>query len=98
MLLWEARDNPSLVPVSSFAARIDEQERRLYMVTAELPNLKNESAVEAPEYTSSFGFGPAASKVYHLNKGLSIGGYGEGQFKQYVSDKGTKLIRPTCCV
>lgn len=78
------------LPLSSFAASIDELERRLNLVTEELQKLKNESAVESSEYASSFGFGPAASKVYHQNRGLSIGGYGEGHFKKYVSDKGSQ--------
>ncbi len=78
------------LPVSGFAASVEELERRLDLVTEELQKLKNESAVEGPEYSSTFGFGPAASKVYQLNKGLSIGGYGEGQFKNFTSDKGSK--------
>lgn len=78
----------AVLPLNSFAVSNDELERRLDLVTQELQKLKNEAAVEVPEYASSFGFGPAASKVYRLNKGLSIGGYGEGQFKKYISDKG----------
>ncbi|MBE0598262.1 MAG: hypothetical protein IH614_13420 [Desulfuromonadales bacterium] len=59
------------------------------MVTEELQALKNESAVSGEsEYSSSFGLGPAASKVYKLHQGLSIGGYGEGHFSNLVSDKG----------
>lgn len=80
----------TVLPISGFAAGVEELERRLDLVTEELQKLKNESAVEDPEYTSTFGFGPAASKVYQLNKGLSIGGYGEGQFKNFTSDKGSK--------
>lgn len=78
------------LPINSFAANVEELERRLDLVTEELQKLKNESAVEDPEYASTFGFGPAASKVYQLNKGLSVGGYGEGQFKNFTSDKGSK--------
>lgn len=79
-----------LVPGISRAADIDELERRIDIVTQELQSLKNESAVTGEnDYSSSFGLGPAASKVYKLNKGLSIGGYGEGHFSNLVSDKGT---------
>jgi hypothetical protein len=78
-----------LVPGISRAADIDELERRIDIVTQELQSLKNESAVaDQSDYSSSFGLGPAASKVYKLNKGLSIGGYGEGHFTNLVSDKG----------
>ncbi len=37
---------------------------------------------------SAYGLGPAASKVYHVDKGLSIGGYGEANFQTFVGDKG----------
>jgi hypothetical protein len=68
---------------------MEELERRLDIVTEELQSLKNESAVSGEsDYSSAFGFGPAASKVYKLNKGLSIGGYGEGHFSNLVSDQG----------
>jgi hypothetical protein len=78
---------------SGFAASNDELERRLDLVTQELQKLRNELVVEETESKSQYGFGKSASKVYHLNKGLSIGGYGEGRFKNYTSDKGAKLDR-----
>jgi hypothetical protein len=79
------------LPAAGSAATMEELERRLDIVTQELQTLKNESAVTGEaEYSSTFGLGPAASKVYKLNKGLSIGGYGEGHFSNLVSDKGTK--------
>ena len=48
-----------------------------------------EAAVEATE--SEHGFGPAASKVYRKNQGLSIGGYGEMLYQGFDStrDDGT---------
>lgn len=72
------------------AATVEELERRLNLVTEELQKLKNESAVAEPTYTSSYGLGPAASKIYKVSKGLSIGGYGEGHFSNLVSDKSGK--------
>jgi hypothetical protein len=78
-------------PLTASAATMEELERRLDLVTEELQKMKNEAAVsEEVEYSSSYGFGPAASKVYKLSEGLSIGGYGEAHFSNYVSDKGTK--------
>ena len=44
---------------------------------------------EEPELKSSYGLGPAASKVYGLARGISIGGYGEAFYRNYVSDKGS---------
>lgn len=77
-------------PVGGHAATVEELERRLDIVTEELQKLRNESAVADPEYTSTFGLGPAASKIYKIGKGLSIGGYGEAHFTNFVSDKGTR--------
>jgi len=37
---------------------------------------------------STYGLGPAASKVYQVDHGLSIGGYGEVNFQSFVGDKG----------
>lgn len=79
------------LPGAGMAATVEELERRLDLVTEELQKLKHESAVADPEYASTFGFGPAASKVYKLSRGLSIGGYGEGHFSNYVSDKGDQV-------
>ncbi|HJM56745.1 MAG TPA: hypothetical protein QF446_05410, partial [Planctomycetota bacterium] len=36
---------------------------------------------------SAYGLGPAASKVYNSKSGLSIGGYGEGRYRNF--DSGT---------
>lgn len=77
------------LPAAAPAATVDELERRLNLVTEELQKLKNESAVAETEYSSSFGMGPAASKIYKQNSGLSVGGYGEGHFTNHVSDKGS---------
>ncbi len=74
----------------SMAASVEELERRLDIVTEELQKMKHETAVADPEYTSAFGLGPAASKIYKLSKGLSVGGYGEAHYSNLVSDKGSK--------
>ncbi len=42
------------------------------------------------EYKSQYGLGPAASKIYKVNKGLSIGGYGEANYQTIVDDKSGK--------
>ncbi len=72
------------------ATTVEELARRLDLVTAELQKLKNETAVsETPVYQSFSGLGPAASKVYAANPGLSIGGYGEAHYSNLVNDKGS---------
>ncbi len=80
-----------MTPQVGMSATMEELERRLDLLTTEIQKMKNEAAVVEPEYESSFGSGPAASKVYQLAKGLSIGGYGESHYTNYVSDKGDKL-------
>jgi len=42
---------------------------------------------EDPELVSSYGMGPAASKIYGIERGLSIGGYGEAYYRNFVSDE-----------
>jgi len=62
------------------------------VLAAELQKLKVSLIVpdEAPKYKSYFGLGPAASKVYGIKSGLSLGGYGEAYYKSYIDDKGSK--------
>ncbi len=56
--------------------RIEELERRLEVLAGEIEKLKiGEAAAEANR--SDYGLGPAASKVYRSERGISIGGYGE---------------------
>jgi len=45
---------------------------------------------EEKEYKSAYGLGPAASKVYQVDQGLSIGGYGEVNIQSFIGDKGPK--------
>jgi hypothetical protein len=40
---------------------------------------------EKAELKSEFGLGPAASSVYRVKQGLSIGGYGEGIYTNFVN-------------
>jgi hypothetical protein len=58
------------------AGRVEELERRLEVLAGEIEKLKiGEAAAEANR--SDYGLGPAASKVYRSERGISIGGYGE---------------------
>ncbi len=81
--LRESLDKPAAPP-----ARVEEVERRQGIMTEELRRLRE--ALVLPEdkaLKSAYGLGPAASKVYGIQRGLSIGGYGETNFKSVVSDK-----------
>ena len=82
----------------AYEDRIAELERKVDVLAGELERERLEDAVPEGELESSFGLGPAASKVYSLGKGLSIGGYGEGYYRALVGDKGdasntTDLLR-----
>ena len=64
--------------------RLDEIERRIEILAVELETLRiGEAAVKAVE--SVYGLGPAASKVYRVDKGVSIGGYGEMLYQNFSS-------------
>lgn len=67
-------------------AEIEEIERRLEALAAEVERLRlGEAAVEATE--GSHGLGVAASKVYRVDQGLSIGGYGEMLYETFSSTR-----------
>jgi cell division protein FtsB len=57
-------------------ARVDELERRLEVLAAEIEKLKIGEAAAAADQSTA-GLGPAASKIYRTERGLSLGGYGE---------------------
>jgi len=58
--------------------RLAEVERRLAILAEEVENLKvGEAAVPASRDGEWSGLGPAASKVYSKEQGVSVGGYGE---------------------
>ena len=61
--------------------RVNELERRLEVLAAEIEKLKIGEAAAAADQSTN-GLGPAASKVYRTERGLSIGGYGEVIYQQ----------------
>jgi len=63
-------------------ARIAELERRIAILADEVARLRaGETPATATE--SSYGLGPAASKVYRSTGGVSIGGYGEALYEDF---------------
>jgi len=68
--------------------RIDELEEKVEVLTEEMGRLESIFAVpEELELESFNGLGPAASKVYKRDQGLSIGGYGEVRLRTYHDQK-----------
>jgi hypothetical protein len=69
--------------------RIAELERRLEILAGEIEAMRIGEAAEAT--ASENGFGPAASKVYRAERGLSIGGYGEVIYQNFDSEQPAEI-------
>jgi hypothetical protein len=68
------------------SVRLAELERRMEAVTRELEQLRlGREVVEAD--TSILGLGPAASKVYKVGRGVSLGGYGEIVYENFAGER-----------
>ena len=69
----------------------EEQTRRQDVLAEEVDNLR--TSLTVPDFEplsmedSKYGLGPSASKIYGVEQGLSIGGYGEAYYRKDVSDK-----------
>lgn len=69
--------------------RVGEVERRQGILVDEVRRLREALTVpETAELKGQYGLGPAASKVYGVQRGLSIGGYGETNFRKVTKDIG----------
>ena len=67
-------------------------ERKTDVLAGEVEKLKTQLYIpESREYKSQYGLGPAASNVYRVNKGLSIGGYGEAMYTNYADPRGDSI-------
>jgi opacity protein-like surface antigen len=67
--------------------RIADLERKLDLVVDELATVRDQVAVpEDRDLKPAYGFGPAASKIYGADRGLSIGGYGEWFYRSFVGN------------
>lgn len=75
-------------PAVEEKTEVKEVERKQNILTEEVRRLRD--ALILPETAAlkgAYGLGPAASKVYGLQRGLSIGGYGEANFNFVAKDK-----------
>ncbi len=68
--------------------QIAELAQQLSIVVDEVARLRTQLAVpeEDTELESVHGLGPAASKVYGIGRGLSLGGYAEGVYTNQIGD------------
>jgi hypothetical protein len=73
-------------------AKTEELERRLDVLAEEIERLKiGEAASVADE--SEHGLGPAASRIYRSERGVSIGGYGEFLYQDAGEESQLDLLR-----
>jgi len=69
------------------STRIAELETQIEAITRDLEELTLGTAVVNPTERGAFGMAPAAGKVYTINQGVSIGGYGEVLYQGYAGTK-----------
>jgi len=62
---------------SSLNDKITEIEDKLTIIVEEIENIKSSSVAKETKYEEKHGRSEGASKVYLVDKGVSIGGYGE---------------------
>ncbi len=89
-----AQAPPAAVAPAASGGDLAELARRIDLLAAELEQLRlGESApVVASEGGSAAGFGPAASKVYAVEQGLSIGGYGEMLYQGFDAQRDDGVV------
>lgn len=72
-------------------AEVEELQHKTNVLTEAVESMRTALVLpDKKELKSSYGLGPAASKVYQVDQGLSIGGYGEINYQALVADKGSK--------
>ncbi|HET6277276.1 MAG TPA: hypothetical protein VFG08_00685, partial [Candidatus Polarisedimenticolia bacterium] len=65
------------------SATVEELERKIDALTLDIERLRIGKAAIPAAGDSTHGFGPAASKVYAIEQGVSIGGYGEMLYQSF---------------
>ena len=85
-LLMSVAFAPRLDAQEADSVRLAALERRIEAVTRELERMQlGRDVVEAD--SSMQGLGPAASKVYRVNQGVSLGGYGEFLYENFAAER-----------
>jgi len=69
-------------------ARIAELERKVEALSREVEQKRFDVLPQVPE-KGVYGLGPAASKVYGVEQGVSLGGYGEALYQNFEDDAKT---------
>ncbi|MEF8794352.1 MAG: hypothetical protein V5A50_11820, partial [Thiohalorhabdus sp.] len=67
--------------------RLEELEKKVDILSQEVEGSRREGLVaEEYDYQPARGVGPAGAKIYSVDQGLSIGGYGEGYYRSSSID------------
>jgi len=82
-LVWLALAAPALAEDQ----RVQELERKVDVLTREIEQMKLGGVADTARAVPRFGFGPAASKVYGVPSGVSIGGYGEALLQAFDRER-----------
>ena len=86
LILVSLSQSQEIAAQQTDAERIAEIERNIEALAAELERMDLGDAVVDID-SGERGFGPAASRVYKVESGLSIGGYGEFLYENYAGSK-----------
>lgn len=84
-----------ILQVQTFEKQREQLMQEIEALKEEIRRLRLETAMQEIELKSYFGLGPAASKIYYTPRGLSIAGYGEITYENYLdrtkTDRGDVL-------
>ena len=72
---------------ASVPAAVEDLERKIDALTLDIERLRIGKAAVPQAEGSVHGFGPAASKVYAIERGVSIGGYGEMLYQNFADER-----------
>ena len=74
-------------PVRAQEERVGELERKVDVLTEEIERLKLGAVADTTVSVPRAGFAPAASKIYGVGRGVSIGGYGEAILERFDHER-----------
>ncbi len=74
-------------PAAAQDDRVTELERKVEVLTQEIEQMKLGAAADTVRLQPRAGLGPAASKVYGIARGVSIGGYGEMLYENFDRER-----------
>lgn len=80
--------------VEELESRIKEEQEKTTVLADEVAETKVRRLVpEKKELKSEYGFGPSASSVYRVDQGISLAGYGELYYQDFVGNAGSNRDR-----